>query len=112
MYVYSLIDQLRPSNTPQGTEHITRTYPDGREVHTINGMEQPTSRGYIAQRSESPESHHRVHHGSSSQPHITGSRSAAPPYSPPTYSQGQPRANGYANPCESCMPHGCVFATH
>lgn len=26
----------------QGNEHITRTFPDGREVHTINGVEQGT----------------------------------------------------------------------
>jgi DnaJ family protein B protein 6 len=82
-----------------GTEHVTRTYPDGREVHTVNGVEQPTSRGYIAQHSESPESHHRVHHGSLSQSHLTGSRpTAPPPYSPPTFGQAQPRANGYGNP--------------
>ncbi|KAJ7257961.1 hypothetical protein B0H12DRAFT_465696 [Mycena haematopus] len=29
-----------------GNEHVTRTYPDGRKVHTINGVEQP-SRGYL-----------------------------------------------------------------
>jgi DnaJ family protein B protein 6 len=109
MYVHCiLINYLHLSNTLQGTEHITRTYPDGREVHTVNGVEQPTSRGYIAQHSESPESHHRVHHGSLSQSHLTGSRpTAPPPYSPPTFGQAQPRANGYG-PCESCPPHGCV----
>ncbi|TFK39958.1 hypothetical protein BDQ12DRAFT_577642, partial [Crucibulum laeve] len=31
-----------------GNEHVTRTYPDGRELHTINGIEQPSaSRGYL-----------------------------------------------------------------
>jgi len=31
-----------------GTEHVTRTYPDGREVHTVNGVEQPsTPRGFL-----------------------------------------------------------------
>ncbi|KAJ7850064.1 hypothetical protein B0H14DRAFT_2764619 [Mycena olivaceomarginata] len=29
-----------------GNEHVTRTYPDGREMYTINGVEQP-SRGYL-----------------------------------------------------------------
>ncbi|KAJ7636094.1 hypothetical protein DFH06DRAFT_1219969 [Mycena polygramma] len=29
-----------------GNEHVTRTYPDGREIYTINGVEQP-SRGYL-----------------------------------------------------------------
>ena len=89
----------------QGTEHVTRTYPDGREIRTINGVEQPSSRGYIAQH---PESLHRPHAGSVSQPHLSGPRTsgAAPPsYPPPPY---QPHGNGYANPRESCKPHGCV----
>ncbi|KAF8637658.1 hypothetical protein AX17_002726 [Amanita inopinata Kibby_2008] len=30
----------------EGNEHITRTYPDGREVHTVNGVEQPVH-GYL-----------------------------------------------------------------
>jgi len=31
-----------------GNEHITCTYPDGQEIYTINGVEQPSPRGYIA----------------------------------------------------------------
>lgn len=27
----------------QGNEHVTHTYPDGREVYCINGIEQPRS---------------------------------------------------------------------
>jgi hypothetical protein len=27
----------------QGNEHVTRTFPDGREVYTINGIEQGPS---------------------------------------------------------------------
>ncbi|KAJ7746851.1 hypothetical protein DFH07DRAFT_748127 [Mycena maculata] len=31
-----------------GNEHVTRTYPDGREIYTINGVEQERSpRGYL-----------------------------------------------------------------
>ncbi|KAJ7623487.1 hypothetical protein FB45DRAFT_925794 [Roridomyces roridus] len=31
-----------------GNEYVTRTYPDGREIHTINGVEETTSsRGYL-----------------------------------------------------------------
>ncbi|KAJ6496766.1 hypothetical protein DFH09DRAFT_1376346 [Mycena vulgaris] len=31
-----------------GNEHVTRTYPDGREIYTINGVEQQrSSRGYL-----------------------------------------------------------------
>ncbi|KAJ7089698.1 hypothetical protein B0H15DRAFT_267084 [Mycena belliarum] len=31
-----------------GNEHVTRTYPDGREIYTINGVEQQRpSRGYL-----------------------------------------------------------------
>ncbi|KAJ6581183.1 hypothetical protein B0H19DRAFT_1114097 [Mycena capillaripes] len=29
-----------------GNEHVTRTYPDGREIYTINGVEQPSG-GYL-----------------------------------------------------------------
>jgi len=77
-----------------GTEHMTRTYPDGREVRTINGVEQPSSRGYITQH---PESHHRPHTGSVSQSHMRTAGATPPSYPPPPYTS-QPRANGYANP--------------
>ncbi|KAF8223792.1 DnaJ-domain-containing protein [Tricholoma matsutake] len=94
-----------------GTEHITRTYPDGREVRTINGVEQPSSsHGYIAQRPGSSEPHHRAQPGSASQVHITGSRTAGPTppsYPPPPYTS-QPRATGYPTPRESCRPHGRI----
>ncbi len=32
--------RLHPVSGIQGNEHITRTLPDGREVRTINGIEQ------------------------------------------------------------------------
>ncbi|KAJ7281919.1 hypothetical protein C8J57DRAFT_85692 [Mycena rebaudengoi] len=37
-----------------GNEHVTRTYPDGREVYTINGVEQPSNRGYLPPSSPPP----------------------------------------------------------
>lgn len=30
-----------------GNEHVTRTFPDGREVFTINGEQQSSHRGYL-----------------------------------------------------------------
>ncbi|KAG2011684.1 DnaJ protein, variant 2 [Coprinopsis cinerea AmutBmut pab1-1] len=36
----------------EGNEHVTRIFPDGREVYTINGVEQP-SRGQIENKSAS-----------------------------------------------------------
>lgn len=71
----------------QGNEHVTRTFPDGRRVYTINGAEQPVH-GYLP--SDSKDSRHMstAHHVSSSahpppqaQP-ITITRSEFAPPSP------------------------------
>ncbi|KAF8347760.1 hypothetical protein F5887DRAFT_954020 [Amanita rubescens] len=80
-----------------GNEHVTRTFPDGRQVYTVNGVEQP-AHGYPSS-SEPKESRRIAHHntrGSSSQAHrstsqaqpITVARSDYPPPSPyPGYEQ-------------------------
>ncbi|KAF9453604.1 DnaJ-domain-containing protein [Macrolepiota fuliginosa MF-IS2] len=75
-----------------GTEHVTRKYSDGREVYTINGMEQP-AHGHLPQTDHEPaqppsnQSQSRAirHHSlpqsqSQSRPHH---RSTMPSYSQP-----------------------------
>ncbi|KAF5316034.1 hypothetical protein D9619_006352 [Psilocybe cf. subviscida] len=43
----------------EGNEHITRTLPDGQKVRTINGIEQPSSAGYLPYNPEpSPKNRH------------------------------------------------------
>ncbi|GLB41731.1 putative dnaJ molecular chaperone homology domain [Lyophyllum shimeji] len=38
----------------EGNEHVTRTYSDGREIRTINGVEQPPARGYLPPSNQYP----------------------------------------------------------
>jgi len=76
-----------------GNEHVTRTFPDGRQVYTVNGVEQPVH-GYLP--SSEPKGSRRIAHhearGSSSQAHqstsqaqpITVTRSDYPPPSVPS----------------------------
>ncbi|KAG6865702.1 hypothetical protein C0991_012518 [Blastosporella zonata] len=52
----------------EGNEHVTHTYSDGRTVHTINGVEQPSTRGYIRHQPEAQTQsrHYRTHRASPS----------------------------------------------
>ncbi|KAJ7065192.1 hypothetical protein C8F01DRAFT_1248796 [Mycena amicta] len=55
---------------PNGNEHVTRTYPDGHEVYTLNGIEQQRpAQGYLPPPGPAPYS----------------SRGRAPPTPPPSY---------------------------
>ncbi|KAF5373267.1 hypothetical protein D9615_007471 [Tricholomella constricta] len=69
-----------------GNEHVTRTYADGRELHTINGMEQPSSRGYIPHPSQAE--HRYLPPATASRQSRVSLRPVAsqfPSYSPPPY---------------------------
>lgn len=95
--INGVTQSIRKRRDWDGNEHVTRTFPDGIEVHTINGVEQPhTSRAYIGHHS-GPE----LHYPSRNQPQITGPRSAAPPpptYPPPPYPGHSTHASAYENP--------------
>ncbi|KAK7031414.1 hypothetical protein R3P38DRAFT_2923447 [Favolaschia claudopus] len=43
----------------EGNEHVTRSYPDGREIHTINGVEQQ-SRGFLPPPGPPPQDHRNM----------------------------------------------------
>ncbi|KAF7770941.1 hypothetical protein Agabi119p4_6915 [Agaricus bisporus var. burnettii] len=65
-----------------GIEHVTRQYPDGREIYTINGVEQPSSRGdHLVRDTTSP----RLLTPGQSRPR----RSEAPVYSHPQAPQSR-----------------------
>lgn len=45
---------IRKRRDADGNEYVTRTYPDGRKIRTVNGIEQPTSRPPVAQPQAQP----------------------------------------------------------
>ncbi|KAF7356886.1 hypothetical protein MVEN_01024400 [Mycena venus] len=86
-----------------GNEHITRTYPDGREMYTINGVEQP-SRGYLPPPGPPPQDHPPKYasavgaNASVTPPQMNSARGYVSP--PPPYHSS--RSSGYNNRA----PHG------
>jgi len=79
--VWKRIDQ-------DGNEHITRTYPDGRELYTVNGVEQFSSPPRIEGRYSTPRGYQDSRHGylPSSQPPLL---SQPPPGTRPEYSRSR-----------------------
>ncbi|KAF8889378.1 hypothetical protein BD779DRAFT_1439269 [Infundibulicybe gibba] len=81
----------------EGNEHVTRTYPDGREVYTINGVEQPPSpRGYRPSFSGPAEPRHLPPPPVVGVPHINSRSDFVIPPPPPQYQSHPP---GYGTPC-------------
>lgn len=97
----------------QGNEHVTRTYPDGREVRSINGVEQPPSpRGYIAPNSSRTETRHSSSPAAASQPRLSTRPTPTqhPPYPPPPYPGHAPA--GYGSSRMSLPPETRFQLTH
>ena len=69
----------------QGNEHVTRTFPDGRRIYTVNGVEQPVH-GYLPSDSKDPRhmsiTRHDARASSSQAQPITVVRSDFSPPSP------------------------------
>ncbi|KAF9462927.1 hypothetical protein BDZ94DRAFT_1260192 [Collybia nuda] len=89
--VNGVTQSVRKRRDWDGNEHVTRTFPDGREVRTINGVEQP-ARSYISSR-PARDGHHLPSPAAVSQPHIAsprGSVSSSSTYLPPPPYPGQP----------------------
>ncbi|KIM44545.1 hypothetical protein M413DRAFT_442510 [Hebeloma cylindrosporum] len=97
--VNGVTQTIRKRTDMDGNEHVTRTFPDGREIRTINGVEQPPA-GYLSYTDPPKDrritsSGHRHHAPSHSQAVASTSRmdygvtAPPPPYSA-TYRDANP----------------------
>ncbi|KDR80578.1 hypothetical protein GALMADRAFT_153046 [Galerina marginata CBS 339.88] len=111
--VNGVTQTIRKRVDSSGNEHITRTLPDGREVRTINGVEQPPS-GYNSY--PSPSKNRRLQESSAhrylppdtphSQPMASTSRMNYGASQPPPYA---PRPTAYQDAPRKCSPFACFF---
>ncbi|KAF8196764.1 hypothetical protein K438DRAFT_1825514 [Mycena galopus ATCC 62051] len=80
----------------EGNEHVTRTYPDGTEIRSINGVEQP-SRGYLPPPGPPPQDPRNM---PPPPPQMNNARGYISP--PPSYHSSRSGHSGYS----SHAPHG------